>query len=56
MPPDRCLLYHLQTLETLMTINIHEHSFASGIRRSSNLMIALGALMILAGFAAIALS
>lgn len=36
-----------------MTMNPEEHSFASGIRRSRTIMIALGIVMILAGFAAI---
>lgn len=36
-----------------MTVNTDEHPFAAGIKRSRNMMIALGIVMILAGFAAI---
>ena len=36
-----------------MTMSSDEHPFASGIKRSRNVMIALGIVMILAGFAAI---
>lgn len=36
-----------------MTMNTDEHPFAAGIKRSRNMMIALGIVMILAGFAAI---
>lgn len=36
-----------------MTMDTDEHPFAAGIKRSRNLMIALGIMMILAGFAAI---
>jgi uncharacterized membrane protein HdeD (DUF308 family) len=36
-----------------MTMNTNEHPFAAGIKHSRNLLIALGTVMILAGFAAI---